>query len=73
MKLLIKYTIFQPDNYQGGSGKAIETRALIELDGMVEVSEIYEIVNSTLSIETKRVSNGWDSKNFTISKIEAFL
>lgn len=48
MKVFVYYTDLIWDNYQGGSGKIINSKMLIELSGFIEVLQINAIIFAKL-------------------------
>ena len=55
MKVLVYYTDLIWDNYQGGAGKIIESKMLIEIPVFIEAKYIKEIANKELVEKRKTI------------------
>jgi hypothetical protein len=53
VRVLVYYTDFHWDNYQGGSGKYFNFKILIQLEDDVKVSEFWEVVHNQLKHAVK--------------------
>ena len=70
MKVLIRYIDFHWDNYQGGSGKTIESSVSLDLPDDLRVDCVFEYIHSRLNsyIEDRRPFK--QSEKYTVVSME---
>lgn len=68
MKLLVYFVAYYWDNYQGGSGKYVESKLLIEIDNDVPSYMIWEKVHDKIKSHLK-TARPYDQSFYT--KIQA--
>lgn len=73
MRLLVCYTMFLPDNYQGGSSQWSDHERFIELNGDIKLSDFYKELNSTLKKITTDSSHNWTDTKIVVQKIRVVL
>jgi hypothetical protein len=69
VRLLVCYTIFLPDNHQGGSGKWSDHERFIELNGDIKLSDFHKELNSILKKVTTDSSHNWQDTKIVVQKI----
>lgn len=55
MKLLVYFIAYYWDNYQGGSGKYVESKLLVEIDNNVVAYMVWEKVHDKIKLHLKSV------------------
>lgn len=73
MKILVKYTVFCPDNYQGGSGENLTFRKFFTFEDSLKVADLVKCIHSKIKEESLNVSHGWVDYNYKIISMEVFL
>ena len=66
MKVLVKYTVFIPDNYQGCSGDVRDFELLLDFNEKVIAVHIKESIRSRIELEVKKITHGWDGYRYQI-------
>lgn len=72
MKVLIKYLIFYPDNYQGAMGKHFKHEAVLIMDPSTTLDELNNTINDHLNEITLKRTNNWPDASFSIQEIKLF-
>lgn len=54
MKALVTYIDFHWDNYQGGSGKTVETSISVEISETLTVGDVFEFIHKTVRAHCER-------------------
>lgn len=64
MKLLVYFVAYYWDNYQGGSGKYVESKLLVEIDDDTSASFIWEKVHDKIKAHLK-LSRPYDQSAYS--------
>ena len=70
MKALIKFIVFYPDNYQGGSGSYFNHSAVIDLDDGLEMRDLKELIYEKINPKVMNDTEAWDNSKYIIQSIE---
>lgn len=66
MRVLVKYVVFIPDNYQGGSGAVTEFELLLDFDDNAMASQIKTAIRYRVELEVKKITHGWVDNKYQI-------
>ncbi len=70
MNILVKYIDFHWDNYQGASGKIIESQVLIDIPGDIKVIQILGELYEQLDLYIKERRPFPSKEKYTVKSIE---
>jgi len=73
MKAYIKYIIFCPNNYQGGSGSYFEHSTMLDLDPDLEFRDLHELIDDKIRPIMVENSHNWQGGSYSIKHIEVLL
>lgn len=72
MKVLVNFTECISDNYQGGSGKIFDRRALMEVDNSLPVASVFGIIELKLRDHSPVFYDVTDKRKIKVNSIEVF-
>lgn len=70
MKVLVKYTVFIPDNYQGGSGEVKSFSLLLDFNDESMASQIKAAIRARVEIEVNKITHKWTDFRYQINSSE---
>lgn len=66
MKVLVKYSVFVPDNHQGGMGYVRDFETFLEFSDNTMVSEVKKEIKEKIDKEVREFTHDWTDNCYKI-------